>query len=361
MGAKDTTERTSIMRKTRGFLLGPEGQTNYYHVVSRTAGRDILFGDAEKELFRILMLKQLKFSGLRALAWCFMGNHFHLLLEVPDKEAALKGWTEDDFIERLGVLKGEWTSRHTLAEVEQWRKIGAKGSVADVAESVRGRLFDLSMFMKELKLKMTLAYNRMHGRRGTLWEGAFKSVLLEGAGEGDEGSEALRTVAAYIDLNPVRAGLAGDPGEYRWSSYGAAVAGVRGARQGLCLAVTGRRRVAWGKVAAEYRCLLYAKGGEVEADQTVDGYEKGKGGFSQERIREVLEAGGRLPLALALRCRVRYFTDGAVLGGQRFVDGFFEGKRGQFGSRRKDGGRRMRGARWGGLRVLRDLRVDVVG
>jgi len=191
-----------------------------------------------------------------------------------------------------------------------------------------------------------------------------------GAGEGDDGSAALRTVAAYIDLNPVRAGLVGDPEEYRWSSYGAAVAGGRGARQGLCFAVTGRRRVAWNKVAAEYRCLLYAKGEEVEADQTVDGYDnclrqgygsqEGKGGFSQERIREVLEAGGRLPVAAALRCRVRYFTDGAVLGGQRFVDEFFESKKDQFGSRRKDGGRKMRGAQWGALRVLRDLRADVI-
>ena len=123
------------MRKTREFLLGPEGQTNYYHVVSRTAGRDILFGDGEKEVFRILMLKQLKFSGLKALAWCFMGNHFHLLLEVPDKEMALQGWTEDDFIGRLGVLKSEWTSKQTLDEVDRWREIGAKTSIRPRGQS----------------------------------------------------------------------------------------------------------------------------------------------------------------------------------------------------------------------------------
>ena len=105
--------------------------------------------------------------------------------------------------------------------------------------------------------------------------------------------------------------------------------------------------------------MLYAKGEQVEADQTVDGYEKGKGGFSQERIREVLDSGGRLPVAVALRCRVRYFTNGAVLGGQKFVDEFFEGKKSQFGGRRKDGGCKMRGAERGGLRTLRDLRVEV--
>ncbi len=347
------------MRKIREFLLGPEGQANYYHVVSRTTGRDILFGDDEKEVFRILMLKQLKFSGLRALAWCFMGNHFHLLLEVPDKKAVLEGWSREDYLQKLGAFKSEWTTKQLLDEVDRCRESGAETRLDEIADSVKGRLFDLSMFMKELKLKMTLAYNKKHGRCGTLWEGPFKSVLLQGA-DGGESSDALRMVAAYIDLNPIRAGLAQEPEGYRWCSYAAAVAGVRGARQGLCYAVTGRSRVAWRKVSQEYRCLLYAKGEEVTADQMVDGYNKGKGGFSRATIREVLESGGRLPVAEALRCRVRYFTDGAVLGSQRYVDDFFESKRECFGVRRKDGGRRMRGAQWGDLRVLRDLKENVI-
>jgi len=65
------------MRKERRFLLGEaDGRSRYVHVVSRTAGREILFGDVEKEVFRKILFKQLKFSGLRALAWCLMGNHF---------------------------------------------------------------------------------------------------------------------------------------------------------------------------------------------------------------------------------------------------------------------------------------------
>jgi hypothetical protein len=85
---------------------------------------------------------------------------------------------------------------------------------------------------------------------------------------------------------------------------------------------------------------------------------KSKGGFSQREIEAVLAAGGKLSLAAALRCRVRYFTDGVVLGSQAFVDDFFQRQRAAFGDGRKDGGRRMKGADWGGLRVLRDLRVD---
>jgi hypothetical protein len=44
-----------------------------------------------------------------------MGNHLHLLLEVPDKEMALAGWTEDDFIGRLGVFKDEMSTTFSSA------------------------------------------------------------------------------------------------------------------------------------------------------------------------------------------------------------------------------------------------------
>ncbi len=341
------------MRKTRGFLLGPEGETNFYHVVSRVAGRELLFGNEDKEVFRILLLKQLQFTGLRALAWCFMGNHFHLLLEVPDKAAALKGWTDEDYIKQLGVLRKEWSSHQLLGDLAMYQENGHADGVREIVEQVKGRMFDLSKFMKELKLKMTLAYNKKHGRVGALWEGRFKSVLLESG-------DAVRTVAAYIDLNPIRAGLAEDPADYRWCSYAAAVAGVKGARQALTFAVMGKQRVAWKKVEAEYRCLLYGSGEERLGGETVDGSARKKGGFTQEEIEQVWQVGGRLPLAAALRCRVRYFTDGAVLGGQRYVDEFFDRKRECFGASRKDGGRRMRGAQWGELRALRDLQKDVL-
>ncbi len=321
-------------------------------MVSRVAGRELLFGDEDKEVFRIILLKQLKFSGLRALAWCFMGNHFHILLEVADKEGAMKGWKDEDYIRRLGVLRSEWSTHQLLGEVKMYRENGHSDGVSEIAERVKTRLFDLSMFMKELKMKMTLAYNNAHDRQGALWEGRFKSVLLESG-------DAVRTVAAYIDLNPIRAGLVEDPADYRWCSYAAALAGVKGARQALTFAVMGRQRVSWGKAVAEYRRLLFGSGEERMGGETVEGTNRWKGGFSQARIDEVLATGGRLPLAVVLRCRVRYFTDGVVLGGQRYVDEFFESKREHFGSRRNDGGRKMHGAEWGKLRTLRNLSKGV--
>jgi hypothetical protein len=69
-----------------------------------------------------------------------------------------------------------------------------------------------------------------------------------------------------------------------------------------------------------------------------------------------------LSVAKMLRCRVRYFTDGAVIGSREFVDGVFAGARERFSEKRKNGARRLRGnakAAAGTLWSARDLRVGI--
>jgi hypothetical protein len=70
---------------------------------------------------------------------------------------------------------------------------------------------DLRKFMQSLKQQYTQWFNRAHERTGTLWECRYHSVIVEGAVMDDSGhsglSHAARVVAAYIDLNPVRAGM----------------------------------------------------------------------------------------------------------------------------------------------------------
>src|SRR4030095_6756796 len=97
------------------------------------------------------------------------------------------------------------------------------------------RMWDLSHFMKSLKQRFTQWFNatRPRRRKGTLWEERFKSVLVEGT------PEALSTIAAYIDLNPVRAGIVEDPKDYRWSGYGTAMGGVQRANEGVVEGFTG--------------------------------------------------------------------------------------------------------------------------
>jgi hypothetical protein len=77
----------------------------------------------------------------------------------------------------------------------------------------RQKWTSLSEYVKEIKQGFTRAYNKKRGRKGTFWAERFKSVIVEKG-------ETLINCLAYIDLNPLRAGLVDRPEEYRWSSLG---------------------------------------------------------------------------------------------------------------------------------------------
>lgn len=71
----------------------------------------------------------------------------------------------------------------------------------------------ISSLMQSLGRRYVHYVNATYGRTGTLWEGRFKSSVIES-------ERYLLTCYRYIECNPVRAGLVQDPGAYRWSSYG---------------------------------------------------------------------------------------------------------------------------------------------
>ena len=95
--------------------------------------------------------------------------------------------------------------------------------------------------MKAIQLRFSRWYNRRAGRKGALWEGRYISVIVE------EEKRALRTMAAYIDLNQVRAGLVVDPAAYRWSGYAEAMAGKARSRRGLVRVIG---QMAWPRESA---------------------------------------------------------------------------------------------------------------
>jgi hypothetical protein len=83
-------------------------------------------------------------------------------------------------------------------------------------------------------------------------------------------------------------------------------------------------------------------------------------GVSHKEVGAVREKGGKLSRWEMLRCRVRYFTAGAVIGSRSFVNEVFTARREYFGAKRIDGARPLRGADFGNLCALRDLRVNVI-
>ena len=345
-----------------------------YHCISRVVDRRFVFGEKECGVFRMHMRMYENFSGCRILSYCLMSNHFHLLLEVPPM--AEGGLSDEALLQRLSALYTEAFVAGVAAELTEARKQVADGVaegstvVGRIHARFTYRMHDLSEFMKGLLIRFTRWFNRTHSRTGTLWEERFRSVIVESG-------TAARTMAAYIDLNPVRAGMVKDPADYRWSSYGEAVGGgAKGngkkAREGLvrayyCDQGVGFEAEKWQEVSRLYRRLmglaLGRKPGSAEVSQAAKGL-----GQTTKNTAEMLESADNetvlkdLGIAKMLSCRVRYFTDGAVIGSKEFVNEAFANARERFGPKRKDGARAMRGsgsAAKGLLWSARDLRVRI--
>jgi hypothetical protein len=212
------------------------------------------------------------------------------------------------------------------------------------------RMYSLAEFGKTLKQRVSFSYNRRHQRKGTLWEERFKSVLVDGS------PGTLMRMAAYIDLNAVRAGLVKDPKDYRFSGYGEAMGGSKQARGGLGVALGDPGE--WRAVSGRYRQLLYVSG--ETSGVRVDG-QPVRPGFDIKTVESVVALKGKLPLNEILRCRVRYFTDGAILGSRAFVEEAFLRHRAHFSTKRGGGAKPMKGGEWGDLFTARQLRVDIMG
>jgi len=336
-----------------------------YHCISRVVDRRFVFGDEEREYFRMFMRMQENFSGCRILSYCIMSNHFHLLLEVPP--IAEEGISDAELLKRLSATSTEASVAVVAKELAQARAEGRDEWAAEIHARFTYRMHNLSEFMKTLLQRFTRWFNRTHQRSGTLWEERYKSVIVESG-------VAARTMAAYIDLNPMRAGMVADPADYRWSSYGEAVGGGpkgngKKSREGLVRACmshhgAGFEAEKWKEVSRIYRrtlgLALERKNGRAEVEKGVL-----RPPMNEAEALEAADNGTVLPdlkMAVMLRCRVRYFTDGAVIGSKNFVNEAFTATRERFTEKRKDGARRMKGngkAAAGVLWTVRDLRVRV--
>ena len=321
----------------------------------------MIFKGKDKSIFRKMMRDLEAFMGVRVITYCFMTNHFHLLIEIPDPDE-LAPLSEDELPAILPRISDPTAVRTVKEELKRAHAEGNEAAVAAILARYERRRGSLSQFMKELKMRMTRYMNKRLNRTGTLWESRYKSVLVEGS------ELALLTVAAYIDLNPVRARIVDRPEDYHWCGYSEAISGTRGsklARKGLGVALSEslsdpEMRTDWRRTSARYRQFLYEEGEAREANEVTG--ESARSGFASESVVAVIGNQGQMPIRSVVRHRVRYFCDGLILGSFDFVEEVFErGKAsGLLDSSRESGARKMRGANWGSLRSYRDLRKDVI-
>ena len=195
-----------------------------YHCMTRTVNGEMLFKNREKEVLRKMLWQVADFSGVEILTYCIMSNHFHVLVRVPEP----KKLSDKELMRRYKILYPKPTKYQSASTKVMEEKLQEDG---DEAEAIRRKLLtrmnDVSEFMKTVKQRFSVWFNCNHRRYGTLWADRFKSVLVEGKGN------PLQTMAAYIDLNPVRAGIVEDPEDYRFCGYAEAVVGNNLSRAGL--------------------------------------------------------------------------------------------------------------------------------
>ena len=245
-----------------------KGFTATYHVMSHSVNGTPYFDDRSKEVLRKMIRQVADFSGVEVLTYCVMSNHYHVLVRVPpavglidsvgkgfsvnsadsvrsassagsgqagsaefsafaqDSSVSSGGWgsegsaesdsgscgiSDAELLRRYRVLYPRPTKYRTARIAVMEQKLAEDGEeAAEIRRGLLARMGDVSEYMKTLKQRFSVWYNRSHGRVGTLWSERFKSVLVEGCGN------PLQTMAAYIDLNPVRAGLVNDPKDYRF-------------------------------------------------------------------------------------------------------------------------------------------------
>lgn len=180
--------------------------TPYYHCMARCVRRAWLWGfdqysDRDYSHRKTWVLERLaQLTSIFAIdicAYAVMSNHYHVVLHVDRTRA--RGWKHHEIVERWGRL-------FSVPETVQRRLQGlageAEGEAADaIVEHWRERLYDISWFMRALNEHLARRANAEDDCKGRFWEGRFKSqALLDDAG--------LLTAMAYVDLNPIRAGIA---------------------------------------------------------------------------------------------------------------------------------------------------------
>lgn len=141
-------------------------------------------------------------------AYAVMSNHYHVVLKINADQA--EAWDDNEVLERWGNL----FAGHTLVQRYLADEGLCRGELSKITEFIslyRHRLTDLSWFMRCLNEPIARMANQEDGCTGRFWEGRFKSQALL-----DE--QALISCMAYVDLNPIRAGIADTPENSEFTS-----------------------------------------------------------------------------------------------------------------------------------------------
>lgn len=253
-----------------------------YHVVNRTALPGLPMGEEEKAFLLQMLQRLVNKYFIEIFGFCFMGNHFHLLLRTRPETAV----ADVLLVERLRLLLGD----------------SAPEPDSEQGLRFRSKLTSINPFIQELKQAFSRFYNKRHKRRGFFWGERYKSVIVEPG-------HTLLHCLAYIDLNPVRAGLVERPQDYSWCSLG--YHRLFGNKDGLLSMEYGYS--AWDEHDPKQRLAQYET---FIAETGALNFLPGKGSEIPESERA---KSGDITRTDRFLKKTRYFTDSGFIGSKSFV------------------------------------------
>ena len=131
---------------------------SYYHVMSRITERRFYLGAREKERFRGMMRRVADFSGVEVLTYTVLDNHFHLLIQVPERVDI----SDAELLRRMRLIYREGVVAQFERELMAVDDLEARL----LRKRYLYRMYDLSEFMKTLKQRFAIWYNAEHDRTG---------------------------------------------------------------------------------------------------------------------------------------------------------------------------------------------------
>jgi REP element-mobilizing transposase RayT len=186
--------------------------TSYYHCMSRCVRQSYICGIDKESGKDYTHRKQWIVDRIHLLssvfcidicAYAVMSNHYHLVLKVNSSEA--KKLSDEDILYRWEQIYPRDARKISAIQASN------KQAYDSAIENIRSNLSSISHFMKSLNEKIAVLSNKEDECKGRFWDGRFKSQALL-----DEG--AILTAMAYVDLNPIRAGIAKTPEESEYTS-----------------------------------------------------------------------------------------------------------------------------------------------
>lgn len=281
-----------------------KGEEAFYHITSRTVGREFYFGEVEKEkLFNIIKYYS-GFYFVKVIGVTIMSNHIHLLIKSEPKSY----YSDNEVMRRIEKY------------INKKKKDKKKGEISlNELLRIKEKMEDISEYIRAIKQTFSRWYNKTNNRTGYLWGDRFKSVLIEKG-------ESLLNCLAYIDLNPVRAGIVKKPEDYRWSGIGYRIYTDNKddflSFEGI-FSESDLNELSREKLHQYYRAFVYKCGNikrltlsELEEGKDID---DGRSAIDDETYNNELMKDFKLPKREIMRGRIRYFSDGMVIGSKKFL------------------------------------------